>query len=114
MKDDCLFCRIAAGEIPSNKAFEDDEVLAFYDIDPQAPVHVLIIPKKHIDSVQALGREDDALMGHMLEVARKIAQDTGIAEGCRIVSNVGEDGGQSVKHLHLHLLGGRKLGWPPG
>ncbi len=114
MKDDCLFCRIAAGVILSDKLFEDDEVLAFRDIAPQAPVHVLIIPKKHIDSAQALSRGDDALMGRMLEVARQIADECGVSEGYRLVSNVGEDGGQSVKHLHLHLLGGRAMAWPPG
>lgn len=111
----CLFCKIAAGEIPSRKAFEDDRVLAFYDIDPQAPVHVLIIPKKHIASAQALTGADDALLCHMFEVARKLAGDLGVAEnGYRLVQNIGKDGGQSVPHLHMHLLGGRSMEWPPG
>lgn len=111
----CLFCKIAAGEIPSNKAFEDERVLAFHDIDPQAPVHVLIIPKKHIDSVLGLTAEDDALLAHMFRVAQKLAAELGVAEkGFRLVLNTGEEGGQSVPHLHMHLLGGRNLGWPPG
>ena len=112
---DCLFCKIAAGEIPSRKAYEDDTVLAFYDIDPKAPVHVLVIPKKHIESVNTLTRADDALLGHMFEVARQLAAELGVAEnGYRMVTNIGADGGQSVPHLHLHLLGGRSLEWPPG
>lgn len=108
----CLFCRIAAGEIPSIKVYEDDKVLAFRDIDPQAPVHVLIIPKEHFDSVMDASAE---IVGCMAKIASKIAADEGVAEkGFRIVMNTGEDGGQSVKHLHMHLLGGRSLQWPPG
>ena len=98
--EDCLFCKIAAGEIPSNKLFEDDQLLAFYDIDPQAPVHFLVIPKKHIQSAAALTEEDGA--------------ELGCDNGYRVVSNVGEDGGQSVKHLHFHVLAKRSLAWPPG
>ena len=112
---DCLFCKIAEGTIPSKKAYEDDSVLAFYDIDPKAPVHVLVIPKKHIESAQTLTREDDAILCHMFEVARNLAKELGVAEdGYRLVTNIGRAAGQSVPHLHLHLLGGRDLTWPPG
>lgn len=108
----CLFCRIISGEIPSAKVYEDEYVLAFRDIDPQAPVHVLVIPKKHADSV--LDAEPEMLF-RMTEAAKKIASDEGLAEkGFRLVINTGEEGGQSVKHLHMHLLGGRSMQWPPG
>ena len=108
----CLFCRIIAGEIPSAKVYEDEYVLAFRDIDPQAPVHVLVIPKKHADSV--LDAEPEMLV-RMTEAAKKIASDEGLAEkGFRLVINTGEEGGQSVKHRHMHLLGGRSMQWPPG
>ncbi|MBR0135706.1 MAG: histidine triad nucleotide-binding protein [Clostridia bacterium] len=108
----CLFCRIAAGEIPSAKVYEDDHVLAFRDIDPQAPSHVLIIPKEHFDSVM---EAPDEIIGRMTEAAKLIARSEGLTEkGFRLVINTGEDGGQSVKHLHMHLLGGRSLQWPPG
>jgi histidine triad (HIT) family protein len=113
--ENCLFCKIAAGEIPSRKAYEDELVLAFHDIAPQAPVHVLIIPQRHIKDAYHLEKGDASLLFHMFEVANKLAAELGIAEkGFRIVTNVGEDGGQSVPHLHLHLLGGRSLQWPPG
>ena len=112
---DCIFCKIIRGEIPSKKVFEDESVLAFYDIDAKAPVHVLIIPKKHIGSMLELGREDDALIAHIFAVAGQLARELGISEsGCRLVANTGKDGGQTVPHLHFHLLGGRSLGWPPG
>ena len=112
---DCLFCKIVQGEIPAKKAYEDEEVLAFYDIDPKAPIHVLIIPKTHIESVNALEREQDALLGHMFEVAKGLAQELGVKDtGYRLVTNIGADAGQSVPHLHLHLLGGRSMEWPPG
>ena len=112
---DCLFCKIAAGDIPSNKLFEDDQLLAFYDIDPQAPVHFLVIPKKHIDSAAVLTEDDAALLGHSYAVIAQLAAQLGIAEnGYRVVTNVGADGGQSVKHLHFHVLAGRSLAWPPG
>ena len=108
----CLFCRIAAGEIPSAKVYEDELVYAFRDIAPQAPVHVLIIPKKHIESAQALTAEDDALLCHMFACARKIAESEGVAaSGYRLITNVGDDAGQSVHHLHLHLIGGKTLKW---
>ena len=112
---DCLFCKIAAGDIPSNKLFEDDQLLAFYDIDPQAPVHFLVIPKKHIDSAAVLTEDDAALLGHIYAVIAQLVARLGIAEnGYRVVTNVGADGGQSVKHLHFHVLAGRSLAWPPG
>lgn len=108
----CIFCKIAAGEIPSKKAYEDESVYAFYDIAPQAPVHILVIPKTHISSAQALTREDDALLGHMFEVARRIAEENGLDKtGYRLITNVGADAGQSVPHLHLHLIGGKTLKW---
>lgn len=113
--EDCLFCKIAAGQIPSNKLFEDDTLLAFYDIDPQAPVHFLVIPKRHIASAAALAEEDAALVGHVYAVIAQLCRQLGVAEsGYRVVTNVGEDGGQSVKHLHFHVLAKRSLAWPPG
>ena len=112
---DCLFCKIVAGDIPSAKVYEDDKVYAFRDIEPQAPVHILIIPKEHIASANELTEENASIVGHIFAVAAKIAKDEGIAEGgYRIVNNCGEDGGQTVKHLHFHMLGGRSLAWPPG
>lgn len=112
---DCLFCKIVAGDIPSAKVYEDDKVLAFRDIEPQAPVHILIIPKEHIASANELNEENASIVGHIFAVAAKIAKEEGIAEGgYRIVNNCGEDGGQTVKHLHFHMLGGRSLAWPPG
>ncbi len=112
---DCLFCKIIKGEIPSKKVYEDEKVFAFYDISPAAPVHVLIIPKEHIPSANALTAENAAVVGHIFTVAASIAKELGIAEnGYRIVNNCGEDGGQTVHHLHFHLLGGRSLQWPPG
>lgn len=108
----CLFCRIISGEIPSARVYEDDFVYAFRDIDPQAPVHVLIIPKKHADSVL---EAEPCIIAHMTEAAKKIAAQEGLCEkGFRLVINTGEEGGQSVKHLHMHLLGGRSMQWPPG
>ena len=112
---DCLFCKIVDGQIPSTKVYEDELVYAFRDIEPQAPVHVLIIPKEHIASANELTEENASVVGHIFAVAAKIAKEEGIAEGgYRIVNNCGEDGGQTVKHLHFHLLGGRSLQWPPG
>ncbi len=113
--DDCIFCKIAEGVIPSKKAYEDDRVLAFYDISPQAPVHVLVIPKKHLTSMLDLTCADDDLLGHMFRTAQKLARDLGVEkDGFRLVFNTGTNGGQTVPHLHMHLLGGRELGWPPG
>lgn len=111
----CIFCRIAAGEIPANKVHEDDEVVAFRDLNPQAPTHVLIIPRRHVASLAAAGEADQALLGRLMLAARTIAQREGIAnDGYRVVTNSGELGGQSVFHIHLHLLGGRPMTWPPG
>ncbi|REK77411.1 histidine triad nucleotide-binding protein [Paenibacillus paeoniae] len=108
---DCIFCKIVDGAIPSKKVFENDRVLAFQDIQPAAPVHILIIPKKHIPTMNDVADEDNELIGELFAVARQIAQEQGIAEaGYRLVNNVNEDGGQIVYHLHIHLLGGKKLG----
>lgn len=113
--EDCLFCKIVAGTIPSKKAYEDDEVLAFYDIDPQAPVHVLVIPKKHIQSADAVRPEDAGTVMAMFAAAQHVAHELGIDKtGYRIVTNIGQDAGQTVPHLHMHILGGRLLAWPPG
>ena len=112
---DCLFCKIAGGEIPSTKVYEDEQVYAFLDIEPQAPVHIILVPKTHISSANELNEENAAVVGHIFAVAAKIAKDQGFSEqGYRIVNNCGEDGGQTVGHLHFHLLAGRNLGWPPG
>lgn len=114
MAADCLFCRIVAHEIPSDVVHEDDAVLAFRDINPKAPTHVLVIPKAHIASAADLGAQDGSLLGRMFAVVADVADREGLSRGWRVVTNVGEDGGQSVEHLHLHLLGGRRLSWPPG
>lgn len=111
---DCIFCKIASGEIPSTKAYEDDTVIAFNDLEPQAPVHVLIIPKKHITSMAEINEENSAVVAHIFEVAAKIAKEKGLDDGFRVVSNCGESAGQTVKHLHFHLMGGRDFGWPAG
>lgn len=112
---DCIFCKLASGEIPADKVYEDDRALAFHDLHPQAPVHVLLIPKEHLDSLNDAAHGDEALLGHLLWLVPKIANQLGIAEsGFRTVINTGADGGQTVSHLHLHLLGGRPMSWPPG
>lgn len=112
---DCLFCKIIAGDIPSEKVYEDSEILAFRDIAPQAPQHIIIIPKTHILSANELNGENCEIVGKIFAVAAKIAKELGFAEnGYRIVNNCGMDGGQTVGHIHFHLLGGRNLGWPPG
>ena len=111
---DCIFCKIASGDIPSKKAYEDDRILAFYDLDPQAPVHVLVIPKKHLDSLSAATGEDAELLSHIMLKIKDIAADLGLENGYRVVINTGEDGGQTVKHLHVHVLGKRSMKWPPG
>lgn len=110
---DCLFCKIIAGEIPSNKVYEDDVCYAFYDIDPQAPTHFLVIPKEHIQSVSAVNAENEAVVGHIFGVIAKLAKELGL-ESYRVVSNIGEQAGQSVLHLHFHVLSGRDMTWPPG
>ena len=109
MKNDCLFCAIAAGEIPSKKVYEDDLCYAFYDIDPQAPVHILVVPKEHIASVAEINEENALLAGRCLAACAKIAAQEGLTGGYRIVSNCGDDAGQSVHHLHFHILGGERL-----
>jgi len=114
MPNDCLFCKIATGTIPSRKAYEDELVLAFYDIAPAAPTHILVIPKEHIPSAAALSEEHAALLGRVFTVIGKLAEELGLNDGFRVVSNVGEAAGQSVPHLHFHLLAGRALSWPPG
>ena len=109
--EDCIFCKIVKGEIPSKKVYEDEEILAFEDINPMAPVHILVIPKKHIKSVNELEEEDNKLIGKIFLVIKNIAKEKGIDEkGYRVVTNIGENGGQEVKHLHFHILGGKKLG----
>ncbi|MDD5127656.1 MAG: histidine triad nucleotide-binding protein [Dehalococcoidales bacterium] len=107
---DCVFCKIATGEIPGKILYQDDKVVAFPDIHPAAPTHILIIPRQHIPSLARLSDNDTALVGHMVKIANKLAKEGGIAEsGYRVVINCGKEGGQVVPHLHLHLLGGRKL-----
>jgi len=110
----CLFCKIIEGSIPSTPVYQDDLGYAFADINPKAPVHVLIVPREHIRSLDEAGEEKRALLGHLLWAAADIARKKGLKDGYRIVVNTGEDGGQTVDHLHLHLLGGRALTWPPG
>lgn len=112
---DCVFCRIAAHEIPATVVHEDDETLAFRDLDPRAPLHVLVIPKRHIASVDAASADDSPLLGRLITAAAEIARAEGVvAGGYRLVLNTGPDAGQSVHHIHLHLLAGRSLHWPPG
>lgn len=111
---DCLFCKIIEGKIPSIAVFQDDKSYAFSDINPQAPVHVLIVPREHIISLADAGAHHPGLLGHLLWVAAEIARTKNLAEGYRAVINTGEHGGQTVDHLHVHLLGGRHLTWPPG
>ncbi|MGP8251689.1 MAG: histidine triad nucleotide-binding protein [Terracidiphilus sp.] len=110
----CLFCKIVSGEIPSTPVYQDELVYAFADINPKARVHVLVVPREHIESLQDAGKEDEAILGHLLAAAAEIARAKGLTRGYRVVTNVGEDGGQTVDHLHLHLLGGRPMTWPPG
>ncbi|EHI98069.1 MULTISPECIES: histidine triad nucleotide-binding protein [unclassified Clostridium] len=113
--EDCIFCKIAMGEIPSKKLYEDDKVYAFYDINPEAPVHFLVIPKEHIESVNALNDNNINIVSHIFNVINKLVVELNISDtGYRIVNNCGEDGGQTVKHIHFHVLGGRSLKWPPG
>lgn len=115
MTTGCLFCRIVRREIPAKVVYEDEHVLAFDDINPQAPVHTLVIPKLHLSSIAETTPEDAPLLGHLIRVGSQIARDKGVAEtGYRLVANTGRHGGQTVFHLHLHLLGGRPMQWPPG
>ena len=110
---DCLFCKISAGEIPSNKVYEDELCYAFYDIDPQAPTHFLVIPKAHIGSVAEVSGDNSAVVAHIFEVIAKVTKALGL-DSYRVVSNIGEQAGQSVHHLHFHVLSGRDMTWPPG
>lgn len=113
--DDCIFCKIVAGEIPSTRVHEDDICVAFNDLSPQAPTHILIIPRDHVDSLDKAGSEDKSTVGHLLLTAAQIARDKGFAEdGYRVVINTNADGGQTVFHLHVHLLAGRPFVFPPG
>ncbi len=111
---DCLFCRIADRSLPVDLLHADEQVVAFHDIAPQAPVHLLIIPREHLPSLAHTAREHAPLLGHMLAVAAELAAKQGLAQGFRTVINAGQHGGQTVDHLHLHVLGGRAMGWPPG
>ena len=112
---DCIFCKIAAGDIPADKVYEDDDVVAFRDLNPQAPTHILVIPRRHIATLNDLQAEDAELVGKMYLAAKKVAVEDGIAEaGYRTVFNCNKAGGQEVYHLHLHVLGGRQMRWPPG
>ena len=112
--EDCLFCKIIAGDIPSTKVYEDDDVLAFLDINPQAPFHAVIIPKQHIKSAADITPSNSAVVSKVFEAAAKIAVSEKLENGFRIVNNCGEDGGQTVGHIHFHMLGRRYLAWPPG
>lgn len=111
---DCIFCKIASGEIPTQCLYEDDRVIAFNDLSPQAPIHFLVIPKEHIKSAAQLTQENAAIVAHIFTVIAQLTEKLGLKNGYRIVNNCGKDGGQSVEHLHFHVLGGRMLAWPPG
>ncbi|MDR0570705.1 MAG: histidine triad nucleotide-binding protein [Clostridiales Family XIII bacterium] len=112
--EDCIFCRICGKEVPTDVVYEDEHIFCFHDVSPQAPVHVLVIPKKHIVSLDDVLPEDQAVLGHLLGKIGALAKELGLENGYRLVSNCGEDAMQSVRHLHFHLLGKRKLAWPPG
>lgn len=114
MNSECLFCRIVAGAIPAKRIYEDDLCLCFADINPQAPVHLLVIPKQHIASQAHAEESHHPLLGHLMAKAAEVARSSGLARGYRVVINTGADGGQTVDHLHLHVLGGRPMSWPPG
>jgi histidine triad (HIT) family protein len=111
----CAFCRVIAGELPSTQVYSDEAVVAFRDTNPQAPAHVLVVPRRHVESIALLGAEDGALLASMFTAANRVAREVGIADtGYRLVINSGRDAGQTVHHLHLHVLGGRRMSWPPG
>jgi histidine triad (HIT) family protein len=114
LSSDCIFCKIASGVIPVTRVYETDELVCFPDVNPQAPTHLLLIPKKHISSLAHTTSAYDALLGHLLAAAREVASQKDLAAGYRVVVNTGPDGGQSVDHLHLHILAGRHMTWPPG
>jgi histidine triad (HIT) family protein len=111
---DCLFCKIISKQIPSTFIYEDEKVVAFKDISPQAPVHILIVPKEHIESNDDITERNSNIVGHVFFVAKKLAKELGLEEGYRIVNNCKDDGGQTVNHIHFHVLGGRQMMWPPG
>lgn len=111
---DCIFCKIANGEIPATKVYEDDTVVAFNDLEPQAPSHILVIPKAHISSAAEVTPENSAVIAHIFEVIAKIAKDNGFKDGFRVVNNCGDSAGQTVKHIHFHLMAGRDFTWPAG
>lgn len=112
---DCIFCKVAARKVPSKIVYEDESAIAFEDMNPQAPVHVLVIPRKHIPTILDIGKADNPVIGHLFQIANRIAVDRGIADrGFRLVLNTNSEAGQSVYHIHLHLLGGRHMHWPPG
>ncbi len=111
---DCIFCKIANGEIPATKIYEDDAVVAFNDLEPQAPTHILVIPKAHISSATEVNEENSAVIAHIFEVIAKISKELDMTNGFRVVNNCGDDGGQTVKHIHFHLMSGRKFTWPAG
>ena len=110
----CLFCKIVEGTIPSTAVYQDEQAYAFADIGPKAPVHILVVPREHIGSLSEAGAEKRALLGHLMWVAGEIARQKGLTKGYRVVVNTGDDGGQTVEHLHLHVMGGRGMTWPPG
>ena len=112
--ENCLFCKIVAGKIPSNIVYQDKDVVAFRDIDPKAPQHILIVPRRHIPSMADLTSEDAQLLTLIFMTAKHIAHESGLEQGYRFLTNVGPDAGQAIPHLHFHLMGGRRLGWPPG
>ncbi|HUF12433.1 MAG TPA: histidine triad nucleotide-binding protein [Longimicrobiales bacterium] len=111
----CIFCGIANGEVPADVVYQDDDVVAFRDLDPKAPTHVLVIPRRHLTSIDAMAPGDEPLIGRLFAAAKTVAREAGIdSSGYRMVTNVGNDAGQSVEHLHVHVLGGRRMTWPPG
>ena len=112
--NDCLFCKIVAGDVPAQKIWEDDDAVAFKDIRPQAPVHVLVVPRRHVASLEDAADGDGPLLGRLLLAAQRLARELNVADGYRVVTNCGGQAGQSVFHLHFHLLGGRVMEWPPG
>jgi len=111
---DCIFCKIANGDIPCDKIFEDDDIMAFYDLNPQAPIHILLIPKCHVQSAAEIDQRNSGLTARIFETISDLAKQLGLVNGFRVVTNAGETAGQSVKHLHFHLLSGRDFSWPPG
>jgi histidine triad (HIT) family protein len=113
-EQDCIFCRLIAGELPADVVYQDGAAVAIRDTNPQAPVHLLVLPKEHYDSLDDVGKRDEPLLGHLLRVASRVANEHGLAEGYRTIINTGAGAGQSVLHLHVHIIGGRELTWPPG